>query len=249
MAGTGDRIGRWIRHSRTGQYLGAHIGALYIRLILLTTRWEKIGEDNYAAATSTGLGLIAAIWHGRLFLSPCWPPPGRRTVAMISNNLDGDLIAGIVWRFGVFSVRGSTYDHEKGRDKGGAEAFKGAFSELENHSVVAITPDGPRGPRMRAQAGAAVLSIQTGIPVVPVAFSTVRGKVLRNWDRFLIPFPFGRGVQIFGEPLSPPPADTHDPGAVEAFRVQIETALTHITQEADRLCGREPVEPVPVMQG
>lgn len=247
MARAADRIGRWFRHSATGQFIGAHLGALYIRLVLVTTRWKIIGQGNYDAAMATGDGVIAAIWHGRLFLSPHWAPPGRRTVAMISNNRDGDLIAAIVWRFGVFSVRGSTFDHEKGRDKGGAEAFAGAHRELGlNKAVVAITPDGPRGPRMRAQTGAALLSIQTGLPVQPVTFSTVKGKTMRSWDRFLIPGPFGRGVQIIGPALSPPASD--DPDAVAAFRAEIEAALTEITRRADELCGRVPVEPGPPIE-
>lgn len=243
MARWGDRVGRWIRQTRTGQFLGGHLGALYIRLVNLTTRWEIIGKHHVDDLVPRDTGIIAAIWHGRLFLSPLWAPPGRRTVAMISNNRDGDLISAIVWRFGVFSVRGSTYDHEKGRDKGGAEAFAGAQEELARRAVVAITPDGPRGPRMRAQRGAALLSIQTRAPVQPVAFSTVRGKTFRSWDRFHVPWPFGRGVQIYGTPIWPPEAE--DEETLDAFLARIETELTEITHRADEMCGRPRIEPGP----
>ena len=239
-----DRVGRWFRHSATGQWVGAHLGALYIRLAVWTTRWQIIGQENYDEAVDPARGVIAAVWHGRLFLSPTWAPKGRHSVAMISNNRDGDLISAIVRRFGIRSVRGSSYDHAKRRDKGGAVAFSGAETALLDHkALVCITPDGPRGPRMRAHPGAAMLAIQTGLPVIPMTFSTRRGKTSRGWDRFLIPWPFGRGVQIYGALLWPPKPG--DEAALSAFLTRIEEALTEITNQADDLCGRQRVEPGP----
>ncbi|MFK7943435.1 MAG: lysophospholipid acyltransferase family protein [Paracoccaceae bacterium] len=237
----GDRLGRWVRQSRTGQWLGATLGALYIRLVLITTRWEVLGRDHYDTAVARGGGLIGATWHGRLCLAPFWAPPRRQVVGMISANRDGDLIAGVLSRFGVTAVRGSSYDHQKRRDKGGAQALTGAEDALAAGNVLVITPDGPRGPRMRAEPGVALLSARTGTPVCPIGFSTERGRVLRSWDRFLIPMPFGRGVQIAGPVLMPPAHAA--PELVEAFRLEIEDALTAITAEADRICNRTPVEP------
>jgi len=237
MAGRVDALGRWVRHSATGRYVASHLGALYIRLVNSTTRWQISGQKNFDSVLAPGTGVIAVIWHGRLFMSPVWAPKGRRTVAMISNNRDGDLISAIVRRFGVFSVRGSTYDHDKLRDKGGAEAYSGARRELTaENAVVAITPDGPRGPRMRTQRGAALLAIATGVPVQPIAFSTVRGKTMKSWDRFVFPAPFGRGVQVFGEPIQPPASD--DEAAVDALAREIEEVLCRITDQADDMCGR-----------
>lgn len=242
-----DGLARWIRHSGTGQFLASHLGALYIRLVRLTTRWTYEGFENYDVALGPGTGVIAVIWHGRLFMAATWAPRRRRTVAMISNNRDGDLITAIVRRFGILSVRGSTYDREKGRDKGGVEAYTGAQHELlDNQSFVAITPDGPRGPRMRCQKGAAMLAVETGLPVFPITYSVEKGKVMRSWDRFLVPLPFGRGIQICGEGLIPPPPG--DPAALEAFRLRIEDTLTAMSQDADRRCGRVPVEPGPPIE-
>ena len=247
MARLRDGIGRWLRHSATGQWIGAGLGALYIRFVNLTTRWQVIGREKFDELLAPGTGLIAVIWHGRLFMSPVWAPRGRRTVAMISNNRDGDLISAIVGRFGVFAVRGSTYDHAKRRDKGGAEAYGGAQRELtQNKAVVAITPDGPRGPRMRAQRGAAMLAIATGAPIQPITFSTVRGKTVRSWDRFVFPSPFGRGVQIYGDPIYPPESD--DEASVDALLAAIENELTKITNRADEMCGRPRVEPGPPIE-
>lgn len=242
MERSADGIGGWLRKSATGRLLAAHLGAFYIRLVAWTTRWDRIGRQNYDRLLQGDTGVIATAWHGRLFMAPLWVPRNRRTIAMISRNDDGELISALVRRFKVNAIRGSTYDHEKKREKGGSEVYSDAVQELTGHkALVAITPDGPRGPRMRAQRGIARLSIETGAPIQPIAFSVRRGKVFRSWDRFLLPWPFGRGVQIFDEPLWPPESD--DEAATDAFLSRIEERLIAITTQADALCGREPVAP------
>jgi hypothetical protein len=242
----GEGLLRWLRQARRGRAIAARLGAGYIRLVAATTRWQVEGREHYDRCLATGEGLIAASWHGRLFLSPTYVPEGRHTVAMISNNRDGDVIAAIVARWGVETVRGSTADRRKGRDKGGSEAFAGAERALRAGALVAITPDGPRGPRMRAQPGAARLSILTGCPVVPVAFSARPAMLLGSWDRFLLPLPFGRGAVVYGAPLHPPGEGM---AALEPYRRAIEEALTAVADRADALAGRAPVAPAPAVDG
>jgi lysophospholipid acyltransferase (LPLAT)-like uncharacterized protein len=105
----------------------------------------------------------------------------------------------------------------------------------------AITPDGPRGPRMRVQPGLLMMARIAGAPVVPVAFSTTRGRLLGTWDRLLLPLPFGRGVYVVGAPIFL--ARDADAATAESQRLEIEAALTAVTREADRLCGRQTPDP------
>lgn len=234
-----DRTGRWLRQSRLGQRAAIRLGAAYIHLVDVTTRWTVEGRENLETILASGTGVIAVMWHGRLFMSPTFAPLPRRTVAMISRAGDGDVITGIVARWGVETVRGSTYDKRKGQQKGGAQAFEGAERALRENAVVAITPDGPRGPCMQAQAGAAELAALTGAPVIGVAFSVNRGRLLLSWDRFLLPLPFGRGVILWSEAIQAPPMG--DAAAAEAHRVEIEGMLTRLTDAADARMGRRPV--------
>ena len=239
-----EGLARWLRHSGTGRALAAGIGAFYIRLVERTTRWRFEGREGYDRLIADGASVIIVMWHGRLFMGPYCRDRRRRFATVISENRDGDLIAGVVGRLGIHAVRGSSYDRGKRRDKGGRRAYVAALRELTTRrAVVGITPDGPRGPRMRAQPGAAMLSIATGALIQPVTFSAARGRVLGSWDRFLLPWPFGRGVMIWGEPLRPPTGD--DPATVDRYLGEIEGALTAITLRADELCGRAPVLPDP----
>ena len=233
-----------IRRSPRLRRIAAGIGAWYIRLVDRTTRWEIAEPELRDRIRSVQGRIVIAIWHGRLLIIPAEMPPGARVHAMISANRDGDIIADCVGRFGIRSMRGSSRDPRKPhKRKGGAAVAAEAVELLETYSdiAVALTPDGPRGPRMRAQPGVASVSAVTGTAVVPFAYSTSRGIVLGSWDAFFVPLPFGRGVKVWG-PVIEPPAD-RSPDGVEAHRRHIEDVLTRITREADLRMGRRPVEP------
>jgi lysophospholipid acyltransferase (LPLAT)-like uncharacterized protein len=153
---------------------------------------------------------------------------------LVSDHQDGRLIARTIAHFGIDSLAGSS-------SRGGAMALRGMAQALARGASVVVTPDGPRGPRMRAAAGIAMVAKLSGMPVVPATYSTSRGRTLSSWDRFLLALPFGRGVFICGDPIHV--ARDADAAALESARQAIETQLNRVTLEADRLCGRKPVEP------
>lgn len=220
--------------------MGALLIAFYIRLVNATTRWHVEGQEHLDHILARDGGAIFAIWHGRLLLMPGWDALGRRRVAMVSASRDGDLTAAVCAHFGIDAVRGSSYHHGKRRNKGALRAYVGARQALlRKKALLGISPDGPRGPLMRAEPGAAQLSIETGAPVLPVSYSVGWGKLLGSWDRFLLPFPFGRGVLIWGAPLFPP--EKGDAEGAARYLESMEAALTNITNRADELCGRMPI--------
>jgi lysophospholipid acyltransferase (LPLAT)-like uncharacterized protein len=106
---------------------------------------------------------------------------------------------------------------------------------------VGITPDGPRGPRMRLSVGVVAMARLSGAPVMPVAWNVKHRKVLRTWDRMLLARPFSRGVVFWGEPIYVP--KTLTPEEFEGYRLMIETRLTEITDQADLHFGHQPTTP------
>jgi lysophospholipid acyltransferase (LPLAT)-like uncharacterized protein len=212
------------------------IGSLYIRLVHATGRWGVVRGHIPGRFWTEGRPFVLAFWHGRLLMMPySWD----RAVAirmLISGHRDGQIIARTVSHFGIETIQGST-------KKGGASALRAMVGALKSGACVGITPDGPRGPRMRASDGVVTVARMSGVPVIPATYSAARRKVLGTWDGFVVAWPFGRGVIVWGEPVSVPrDADTE---AQEAARLEIEDRLNAITAEADRLCGRTPVEPEP----
>jgi lysophospholipid acyltransferase (LPLAT)-like uncharacterized protein len=93
---------------------------------------------------------------------------------------------------------------------------------------VAITPDGPRGPRYVVQPGVIALALVTGRPIVAVTFN-MRWKICtKSWDRFQIPLPFARCEMVLKEPLFVPP------DASESQREELRAALEQSLRGSSR---------------
>lgn len=226
------------RLSRNESIRGAlcWLGSLYIRLCHATCRWTERNVEVPRRLWDANQPFILCFWHGRLMMMPyCWD--SRRPIhTLTSDHPDGRLIARTTAHFGLKTVTGSS-------SRGGAAALRRLIHLIREGSSVAITPDGPRGPRMRAQAGAIGLACMSGVPIVPVSYSTLRRRLLGSWDRFLLALPGGHGVIVWGDPIFVPVGA--DATAREAARQQLEDRLNAITCDADRLCGHPPVEPAP----
>jgi len=214
--------------------------AFYIRTVFRLTRWTRVNDGELRARGSSGTPLIACFWHGRLLMMPNYWPYAMRLYLLGSPHRDGQLILRTLRRFGVHSITGSSSRH-------GARALRQMARVIAEGSSVCIAPDGPRGPLMRVQEGIIALARLSGAPIFPVAYSVEKGRILGSWDRFLLARPFGRGVFIVGEPLRV--ARDADPAALAAARLELEARLNAVTAEADRSCGRLPVEPAAAQAG
>ena len=122
---------------------------------------------------------IYCIWHNRLAL--CMPAyfdyvrkrnqtPGM--AAMVSASRDGGFLTGILECFNVQPVRGSS-------SRRGPQALLELTTWAERGYDLAITPDGPRGPRYVVQDGVMSLAQLTGLPIVPVSYH-VNWKISRE---------------------------------------------------------------------
>lgn len=232
------RIAKRLSRNEGVRALLCAIAAFYIRLVRASGRWRVVGDEHPAALWDAGRPFILAFWHGRLLMMPyCW----RRGVAMnmlISRHPDGRLIARTIGHFDLGAVAGSS-------SKGGRAALREILRAIGRGECVGITPDGPRGPRMRASTGVVDIARLSGVPVLPAAFATSRRKVLGSWDRFVVPLPFSRGVFVWGAPIAVP--RNADADARETARRAVEERLNAITAEADRLVGQPAIAPAPVV--
>jgi len=200
---------------------------LYLRGVFATTRWRV---DGAAHLDAVGHRFVAAFWHERLPLMPALLDHWRARHGeaplhvLVSQSRDGRLIAAAVSRWRVGMVHAS-------RSRGGATGMRALLRLLADGTPVAITPDGPRGPRRQAAPGVAQLAALAAVPVLPCAARTSLGLVLGSWDRMVLPLPFGRGVLVVGAPL-----DVARDAALAALPA-IEAALTAACDRADALAG------------
>jgi len=191
-----------------GSTLVGWFAPLALRLLAWTWRVQRIGEPGLAAMRGEG-PLVIALWHGRMLVPmPLRPHKGRGIGVLVSPSDDGALVTKALRSFGYTVIRGSV-------SRGGASAMREMVEALHAGCPVAVTPDGPRGPRHTVNSGAAWLARETRAPIVSVAIAVDRAWALRSWDHFTIPKPFARIVVTYGEPLRVPP-DANDL-ALEAF--------------------------------
>jgi len=213
---------------RWHQRLLALVIWLVARGIALTLRYRLHDPGGFTRQAKFGPA-IYCIWHNRLplclemyrrYVATHYPSPGL--VGLVSASKDGALLAAIFERFGLQPVRGSS-------SRRGAQALVELKTWAQQGYDLAITPDGPRGPRYQVADGAVALAQITQFPLVTVSYRTSWKITLNSWDRFQIPLPFARCDVHFGEIIRVPRklAD----GEREEWRQRLETALTGITHD------------------
>jgi lysophospholipid acyltransferase (LPLAT)-like uncharacterized protein len=228
------RLGRGLLRSARVRGLLCALIAAYIRLVYRTGRWETAGGERPAGLWDNGQAFILAFWHGRLLMAPMGWRQGASMNMLISGHNDGRVIAEAIAHFGLGTIVGS-------KSKGGTGALRAMLRALSAGQNIGVTPDGPRGPAMRASPGIIAAARLARVPILPFSYATSRRRVLGSWDRFHLALPFARGFFIWGEPIMVDP--DADAPALEAARLRLEAELNRITAEADRYCGRVPVEP------
>ncbi|MCX7990966.1 MAG: lysophospholipid acyltransferase family protein [Proteobacteria bacterium] len=197
-----------------------------LKVLHKTIKWEIVGLDNL---NNIKIPVIFAFFHGRMMMLGFFYKKIRkdRNIKMIlSPHFDGEVGSLIAKRFGVDSIKGSS-------SKGSLKLLK-EISKIKD-SDIGITPDGPRGPFQKVKSGVTYISKVTGFPVVPVAYSVSRGKRLGSWDRFLVPYPFSRGVLVVGKPIYVP--EDLDKEKIEEFSQHIEEEMIKVTNLADTISG------------
>jgi hypothetical protein len=199
-----------------------------VRAVSATLRYRWIDRSGYFDDGPAGPA-IYCVWHNRLALCLIeyygYAKKHSQTsgmAALVSASEDGGFLASILECFGVQPVRGSS-------SRRGAQALLELTSKAESGCDLAITPDGPRGPRYVVQEGVIGLAQITGLPIIPASYY-LRWKIqAKSWDRFQIPVPFSRCEMVFGMPVRVP-RETSDVER-EALRQQLERTLKEISRD------------------
>jgi lysophospholipid acyltransferase (LPLAT)-like uncharacterized protein len=184
------------------QRAAAFAGAGLMRLLFATLRIRVHDPHGHLSAPPPH-PVIYAFWHNRIlaitaaFLRVY--PPGRRGVLVLTSASKDGMWLGLVARhLGMGSVRGSS-------SRRGATAMRELLDRVAAGHDIAITPDGPRGPRYTLGSGLVYLAQKADIPVIPCHARFGRALRLETWDRFVIPLPFSRLDVTLGQPERVPP--------------------------------------------
>jgi lysophospholipid acyltransferase (LPLAT)-like uncharacterized protein len=218
-----------IPHSPTWyQRLAGWLVVALIKMVAATMRMRWDDRSGYLQSNPPRLAIFC-VWHNRLAL--CIPAyqrfarkkiPTRGMAAMASASKDGAFLAGMLEAFGVKPARGSS-------SRRGSQALLELVSWAERGYDLAITPDGPRGPRYQVQEGAMALAQVTGLPAIPCSYHIQWKICLKSWDRFQIPLPFSKCEVVLEKPVFVPREATD--ADREQLRQQFEATMRSITRD------------------
>jgi len=192
--------------------------------------WKVQVLDPHGLARSVRDGcaaVVVAFWH-RHILSALTEFAKSGVCVPVSEHQDGEYVAQVMERFGLVSVRGST-------TRGAVRLLRGLLREAREGRTLAVTPDGPRGPKFSVQPGVAMLARRSGRPVLPLGIAAEPAWTMASWDEFVVPRPWARVVIVAGEPVQP---DVHED--ISSFCVAVRRALFDATD-----CARAALRPAP----
>ncbi len=183
-----------ISKNRFGQKFLGYLVFIITSFTYKSISWKLLKNSN-SYYFKKKESIIFCTWHNRLYCGPYLLPTDKLVInALQSSHSDGMMTDVLFKLINMKIIYGSS-------KKKGVSAFIKMIRAIENGESLAITPDGPKGPREIVKDGIIKLAQNTGAPIVPLFWKVKNHKILNSWDNFIIPFPFSKGVYIFGKPI------------------------------------------------
>lgn len=220
---------------RAAGQLGAAVARTLVRS--LRVRHHCLGPDVARGRLALPDRFIFSIWHENLLL-PTAQYGGPDLAVLISRHADGQVLGGLITAMGMQMVCGST-------TRGGIEAVRQMLRPDVTWKNLAVTPDGPRGPRRVVQQGIIYVASRTGMKIVPVGVGYRRPWRLGSWDRFAVPRPLTPARCLVGVPVDVPP-NLRSAG-LEEYRLLVQAEMDRLNTLAERWADTGRLDlPVPV---
>ncbi|HIT92208.1 MAG TPA: DUF374 domain-containing protein [Candidatus Stercorousia faecigallinarum] len=157
------------------------------------------------------------------------------TSILVSNSIDGEVVARAVEKWGFKVVRGSS------GKKGAVESTMQMLSRLKEGECVGIMVDGPSGPLHKVKNGAIKLAQMSGAPIVPAHWYSPQKTFisLPSWDKMKTPFGDCKILNLYGTPVyvKQDASDEELSSAKENIRTQLlelEAKAPEIYEEAKK---------------
>ncbi len=186
----------------TRERILALAGSAILKSLFLTIRLRLDDRCGISRGTFVGPCLIT-FWHNRILgitlaAHRRYPKRTRHGITVLTSpSKDGEILARLVGAFGMGAVRGSS-------SRRGSQALRELVRLVRSGGDIAITPDGPRGPRYSLGPGVILLAQATGAAIIPAHAKFSRCLRMKTWDGFIIPLPFSTISVTIGEPITIP---------------------------------------------
>ncbi len=181
-----------LARSELGYSVAGVLGQGLVGSLCSTVRFERVGLEHVREGRSGGRPVVFLLWHEHQ-LPLIYLHRGTGAVVLVSEHADGEYITRVMSRLGYGTVRGSS-------TRGGVGGLRGLVRAARAGRDLAITPDGPQGPRRVLKPGALLVAQMENLPIIPVAVGASRAWRLGSWDRFMVPAPLTRINVAYGTP-------------------------------------------------
>ncbi len=166
---------------------------------------------------------LYSIWHENLLL-PAIGFGHPDLAVLVSRHADGQLLSSVARYMGMTVVVGSS-------GRGGVDALRRLVDDKAPWRHLAVTPDGPRGPRRVIKPGIIYIAAKTGMKIVPCGVACSRAWRTKSWDGFVIPKPFSHGIGVTAEPIEVP--SNLGPNELEPFRLRVQFEMDRLQAVAE----------------
>ena len=208
------------------QYLISTTAYCLSQLINRSLNVKIKNEEKLAKIKAEGKNIIFALWHEHLWF-PLYHLRTRDCVTLASESRDGEYIAGVLDRMQWETVRGST-------SRGGTRSLLRLIKKLRQGKEVAITTDGPTGPRREVKPGIYYLAKKTDSVIIPLGVAFQKKKRFNSWDRFQLPAPFTKAVLVYGAGIEVAEDNADD---VDYYQQLIKEKINETITEAEDILG------------
>jgi lysophospholipid acyltransferase (LPLAT)-like uncharacterized protein len=213
-----------IRHPGLLRLIG-WCGAKLVRALSATLHFDYtlLGPPETDPHQQSSQRYIYALWHEH-FLIPIVRFSDIPLTVLVSRHRDGELLGHLFATTKMQLVRGSTR-------RGGVTAVLNLLKAARSGCHLALTPDGPRGPRRTVQPGILYLASRTGWPIVPLGIGFQKAWRMHSWDCFAVPRPFTRVRCVVGTPIHVPECLPRE--QFPLYATILRRALNHLCAQAN----------------
>ena len=211
------------------QYIISFILYLYLLLVYHSSKKQIIYEEGFDVNKYQSEPGLYVFWHNRLALMPFARPAQIKVNVLSSDHRDGRIVAQVMRVFGFNTIFGSSNKHS-------FYALKAVLRHVALGQSVAITPDGPKGPKNQINGNVIAISGLCQRYIIPMTYSCIRAITFNSWDRFILPLPFNKLIIIYGKPIKAEKKLRSE--EAQELNNQLASCLNSITNKADSLVGR-----------
>ena len=187
------KMKRIFKHKYFQLFLGWTI-SFYLKLCFQTSIWLTKNSEIVEKHIKKNKSFIVCFWHNRLLMTVfCWKW-SKEFRMLISGHADGKIISNAISYFGIKTITGSSRKHN-------LSSLKEILKQINNDSIIGITPDGPKGPNEEVKKGLISLLKKTNVPVLPLSYSAKFKFTLNTWDKFIFVTPFNKFIAVWGNPF------------------------------------------------